>query len=577
MLLCLASFVIALSQADITRVVPVNQLVQTSWTWKEGAPSDIRDLAQTTDGVLWIGSDSGLTRFDGARFTRFQPQQGDTVPRTGVRHVTPARDGGLWIVWRSGQVSRLRNGRLRTFGERDGLPAAFRIAESSTGIIVAGTANGVALFSNERWKDVSAEWGYPDTEGVAVWFDRGGTLWVESEARVLCLPAGSQRFADPVMPLAVQPGVRADFAEAPDGTIWISEVARSAHTVPRVADEASVTEVMVDATTLLIDRQGSLWVGSARDGLRRVSDLQRIRGRKVARSDVEAEELTERDGLLSNDVVTLLEDRDGSIWVATPLGLQRFHEAFWYQTIWFRYAIVLSIGVFGAMVAVLVQRRRHLLAEHALRRQYDATLAERARIAQGLHDTLLQGFTGITIQLRAIQRVLTRRPEEGVAALEAALTAADTTLRDARNTIWDMRAVELEGHDLPEALERAIRTVLAGAPVALDFAVSGERRPLTLHLETTALRIGREAVVNALKHADARNVEVNLEYDAQLLRLQIRDDGRGMQNGVAEAAAVDGHLGIAGMKARAHSTAGTMEIVSEPGRGTTIRVSLPID
>jgi signal transduction histidine kinase len=577
MLICLVSLVIAFSQADSTKVVPINQLVRTTWTWKEGAPNDIRDLAQTTDGVLWIGGDSGLTRFDGTRFTRFQPQRGDTMPRTGVRHVTAARDGGLWIVWRSGQVSRLRNGRLRTFGERDGLPTAFRIAESSTGVTIAGTATGVALFSNERWTDVSEEWGYPDTEGVAVWFDRGGTLWVESEARVLYLPAGSQRFADPVMPLVLQPGVRADFAEAPDGTIWISEVARSAHTVPRIAHETPVTEVMVDATTLLIDRQGSLWVGSALDGLRRVSDLQRIRGRKVARSDVEADELTERDGLLSNEVVSLLEDRDGSLWVATPLGLQRFHEAFWYQTIWFRYAIMLSIGAFGAVVAVLMQRRRHLLAEHALRRQYDATLAERARIAQGLHDTLLQGFTGITIQLRAIQRILTRRPEEGVAALEAALTAADTTLRDARNTIWDLRAVELEGHDLPEALESAIRSVLRGAPVGLDFTVSGDRRPLNPPRETTAPRIGREAVVNALKHADARTVQVSLEYDAQLLRLQVRDDGRGMQSSVAEAAAANGHLGIAGMRARAHRVAGTMEIVSEPGRGTTIRVSLPID
>jgi len=121
-------------------------------------------------------------------------------------------------------VSRLRNGRLRTFGERDGLPPANRIAEASTGVTVAGTATGLALFSNERWKDVSAEWGYPDTEGVAVWFDRGGTLWVESEARVLYLPAGSHRFADPVMPLVVQPGVRADFAEAPDGTIWVADI-----------------------------------------------------------------------------------------------------------------------------------------------------------------------------------------------------------------------------------------------------------------------------------------------------------------------------------------------------------------
>src|SRR6185436_15268771 len=127
------------------------------------------------------------------------------------------------------------------------------------------------------------------------------------------------------------------------------------------------------------------------------------------------------------------------IWVATAIGLQRFREASWYQTIWFRYALIFSIGAFGALAAVLVQRRRHLLAQQALKSRYDATLAERARIAQDMHDTLLQGFTGITMQLRAIQRVLARRPNEGVVALETVLTSADGALRDARNAIWDLR------------------------------------------------------------------------------------------------------------------------------------------
>jgi signal transduction histidine kinase len=575
MLVCLALLMIGFSQTDSTRVVPINQLVRTTWISKDGAPIAIRELAQTTDGLLWIGSDSGLTRFDGRRFVQFQPQHGDTLPRTGVRHLTPARDGGLWIVWRNGQVSRLRNGRLTTFGERDGLPTAFRIAESSSGIIVAGTATGIARFANGRWKDVSHEWGYPDSEGIAVWFDRGGTLWVESEARVLYLPAGSSRFVDPEMPLAFQPGVRADFAEAPDGTIWMAEVGRSAHTVPRTVDEDSVTEVLVSAVTLLIDRQGSLWVGSNGDGLRRISDLRGIRGRKVARFGGEAEELTERDGLLSNYVVSLLEDRDGSLWVATWLGLQRFREASWYQTIWFRYALIFSIGAFGALAAVLVQRRRYLLAQQALKSRYDATLAERARIAQDLHDTLLQGFTGITMQLRAIQRVMSRGPNESAAALETVLTSADEALRDARNAIWDMRAVELDGRDLPEALEGAVRSMTAGGSVSVDFTVRGDRRPLSPLIETTALRIGREAVMNALKHADARKVDVRLEYAPRALILEIADDGGGMSPSAIEVPPSNGHLGISGMRARARQAAGNVDITSQPGSGTTVRVTLP--
>jgi PAS domain S-box-containing protein len=229
-----------------------------------------------------------------------------------------------------------------------------------------------------------------------------------------------------------------------------------------------------------------------------------------------------------------------------------------------------------AIVADIHDRKRAQRRLHrAMRARYQAVLVERSRIAQELHDTLLQGFTGITIQLRAIQRVLRRRPDEGAAALETALSAADTALRDARNSIWDMRAAELEGHDLPEALDGAVRSVVAGSSVALEFIVRGERRPLPPLVETTALRIGREAVLNALKHADAHKVDVHLEYGAQFLRLQVRDDGHGMTPHTPPAAANDGHFGIAGMRERAHRAGGTIEIASEPGRGLTVRASLP--
>ena len=136
--------------------------------------------------------------------------------------------------------------------------------------------------------------------------------------------------------------------------------------------------------------------------------------------------------------------------------------------------------------------------------------------------------------------------------------------------------MEFEGRDLPEALDGAVRAVMAEAPVALDFSVRGDRRSLSPLVETTALRIGREAVVNALKHANAGTVEVRLEYAPGVLLLEVADDGRGMTPGAAEVAASDGHLGIVGMRARAGRAGGTIEIASQPGTGTTIRVTLPI-
>jgi len=475
-------------------------------------------------------------------------------------------------VWRNGEVSRLREDRLTTFGERDGLPTAFRIAESSAGVVVAGTATGLAEFADGKWKDVSRAWGYPDTEGVSVWFDGAGTLWVESEARVLYRTAGSVQFADPMMRLTYQPGVRADFAEAPDSTIWMAEVGRSAHTLSRVEDKNPMTEVMVDATTLLVDGQGALWVGSRGDGVRRLTDLRGIRGKKVQPSDPGAEHFTERDGLLSNYVVSLLEDRDGGIWVATMFGLQRFRQASWYQTIWFRYTLAAFIGACGVFAAMLIQRRRHLLAQQALKARYAVALAERGRIAQELHDTLLQGFTGITFSLRAIQHRLADPSPDGAAAIDHVAGLAETTLRDARRMIWDMRAPELDQHDLPRAIELSAERLRANSEVRLQFVTTGSVRALSPKSETALFRIAREGISNALRHAGASTIIVSLVYEPAAIRLSIRDDGRGFVPEQAAAAAEDGHMGLGGIHARAQEIGAIVQISSERPLGTTVTV-----
>src|SRR5262245_10961299 len=154
MLACLASWLIAQSAVDSTPARPITQLVHTRWTTENGAPTDVRALAQTRDSYLWVGALSGLVRFDGVRFVPFAPRPGDTPPLGGVRKLLAARDGSLWIVWLSGRVSRLHDGRLISYGESDGLPSTFRLAESSTGTLVAGTATGLARFAAGKWRDV---------------------------------------------------------------------------------------------------------------------------------------------------------------------------------------------------------------------------------------------------------------------------------------------------------------------------------------------------------------------------------------------------------------------------------------
>jgi len=232
------------------------------------------------------------------------------------------------------------------------------------------------------------------------------------------------------------------------------------------------------------------------------------------------------------------------------------------------------MAALGGLVWVVYLARVRQIAG-GLRARYQAALFERTRIAQELHDTLLQGFTGITLQLRAIQRVLAQRPQEGAEALKGVLASADTALRDARHMIWDMRAVELEGQDLADALEHAARAT-TGSSTELVFSVHGNRRGLPLAVETTALRIGREAVLNAVKHAAPRRVNVDLEYGPRVLTLRVSDDGTGIAPGAVEAAAKGEHWGLAGMRDRAQRAGGTLDISSEPGRGTVVSVSLPI-
>jgi ligand-binding sensor domain-containing protein len=179
---------------------------------------------------------------------------------------------------------------------------------------------GVPRFEHGAWKDATKEWNFPGKQARQLYFDKTGTLWVATENRAVYLPRGQNRFIDPGNTL----GFAFNFAQAPDGAIWVSETGRSAHTIRREDDGKRDTEVRVGATWVLFDRHGSLWVASIGDGLRRVPYPDRIRGKQIAHFGPEAEQFTAKNGLSGAIVYTILEDREGNIWCGTANGLDRF-------------------------------------------------------------------------------------------------------------------------------------------------------------------------------------------------------------------------------------------------------------
>ncbi len=232
------------------------------------------------------------------------------------------------------------------------------------------------------------------------------------------------------------------------------------------------------------------------------------------------------------------------------------------------------LSVAGFVWLLLQWRQRRVTA--GIRSRFEATLTERTRIAQELHDTLLQGFTGVTTQLYAVRALLHTRPAAAESTLADALEHADASLREARQAVWELRSPVLGTLSLPEALA-AVREVGSSPNSELQCAVKGARRPLPIATELAAFRIGRECILNALKHADAKAVSVELTYESRQLTLVVSDDGRGFAPDAEGAARREGHWGIVGMRERAANARGSLAIDSAPGRGTRVTLTLPVD
>ena len=292
----------------------VSQYAHTAWRSREGfVEGIITAIAQTPDGYLWLGTDTGLSRFDGIRRVAWQPPSDQRLPSDTITGLLVTRDGALWISTDKGVV-RWKGGKLShyaaTTGHRTG-----KLVEDRDGTVwlsmVAGRDRTLCEIRSER-VHCHGEDGGAGAGVIGLYEDRRGTLWAGTMNGVWRWQPGEPTF----YPQPPQPNGIQGFAEDDDGTLLISELGGLTRFVDgktEVVHPVPHSLQQFEFNKLLRDRDGGLWLGSISAGL-------------VHLHNGKADLFAASDGLSGDAVTTLFEDREGNVWVATREGLDRFHN-----------------------------------------------------------------------------------------------------------------------------------------------------------------------------------------------------------------------------------------------------------
>jgi signal transduction histidine kinase len=201
------------------------------------------------------------------------------------------------------------------------------------------------------------------------------------------------------------------------------------------------------------------------------------------------------------------------------------------------------------------------------RRRFAGILSERLRLARELHDNLEQELAALGIQAVMIRDNVA--PDGGARRhLDVLSGILERCTAGVRAAVWDLRS----GHDLAGALRAVAERLSADRPVAITVQVDGAPTSVPEDVERQLLRIGQEAVTNAVRHGAPAHIHISLEIRPRHARLRVRDDGCGFDPAISK----EGHFGLTGMRERAREVKGELHIASKTGVGTEVMVEVPL-
>ncbi len=574
------------------------------YTSADGLPDDfIRSLLVDANGSLWIGTRRGLTHW----LTGDSPQP--TAQMQTYTHANGlgndlvgamARDtsGDLWIATLAG-LSRLHNNTIFNFTTADGLSSNVITAllPRSDGTLLIGTQDhGWNIWDGHKFS--AAMHNGLDQTIRAILDDGSGHLWFatgDGIARCDFIAANSGEMCSHRMEFGTADGLRSRETatnshpsawRAHDGHLWFAtpkglvDVDPTHFPVNTLPPEVALEKFLVDDIAQPLHGADSwLKVSAGRvhfefdyAGLSFVAP-QKVRYRYMLEGfDRNWTEAGSRRAAYYTNIPprrytfrVQAANNDG-VWSTTSAALSFELRPHFYQTLWFYFLLLIVTA--ATIFALLRGRLRRA------QREFQAVLGERSRIAREIHDTLAQGYAGVSVQLEVLAELLRQHKiDDAAGQLDKARDTVRHGLADARQSIWALRTQDAAETTLPVKLRRMAEAA-EGNGLTAEFSLFGAYRVLPPETEKEIARVAQEAIHNVKKHAGATRVSVQLEYGTESIALEVRDNGRG---GASERTAgpARGHFGLTGMKERAAAIGGTLEVMSAPGEGTTVRLNAP--
>ncbi len=528
-------------------------------------------------GGIWLSFwlDGGVLYFKDGQ-VRASYTAGDGLGKGHVPGLRLDRDGALWAATEEGGVSRIKDGRVTTLTTRNGLPCDtihWSIEDDDRSLWLY-TACGLVRIARSQLD----AWIADPSRRVQT------TVWD---------PADGVRLS-PVAPSSFGPTV----AKSTDGKLWFPGEGVHVADPHHLADNKLSPPVHIEQIVADTKVQWQNSPGASASNLRLPARTHDVEIDYTALSLVAPEKMQFRIKLegQDNDWRVPVNPRH-SHYTNLPPGPYRFrviasnNSGVWneqgdtlefsvapayYQTNWFR---ALCAAVFLASLWAAYQLRVRQL-HREFNTAIEARVSERTRIARELHDTLLQSLQALLFQYQAARNLFAAGSERAMQVLDASLDRTEQAIAESRDAIRDIRSDAVAQNALPELLTRA-GSELAQSQAdqnvpTFGLTVEGERRTLTPVIREETYRIALELLRNAFRHAKAHRIETEIRYDDDMLRLRIRDDGKGMDLKVLQGDS-GGHWGLRGVRERAQRIGAKLDAWSEAGAGTEFQLTVPAD